>query len=397
MKKFIYFCGMILLSLNMMAQIDPYDRNWDTIVNEDFSTPARTWIHETFTSSDGLWRAYPGHGVTHNDDLMDYQYSQCHFNDNDQTMELVAVFDSTHRIPIHNYALPLWMYPSYGGSGFPTNDSLFYFSGAIDYIKGERKDKGIFRYGYYEIRCRLPIHQGAFPAFWLWHADDTISDPHYEEIDIFEYSWRFEDSVSLIHYSANPHGAGYPFCFTSGIYYNDTSTYCGYETSRARVFPMINDSLNHWHTFACEWLPEHVIWYCDGQVVNEFYDMSQIPHHRLTLKTNYAIDFYALKDHVFGNDPQWRGTDTMFIDYINVYQLNCQCDKKEEITRQYDLEQFDFGVKKSIEISSSVGPVSIGSNEKVTFRAVDSFIISGPFQVDNGGELTVIIQSCPNR
>ena len=28
MKKFIYLCGMMLLSLNMMAQIDLNDKNW---------------------------------------------------------------------------------------------------------------------------------------------------------------------------------------------------------------------------------------------------------------------------------------------------------------------------------------------------------------------------------
>jgi hypothetical protein len=39
MKKIIYLCAMMLLCLNMMAQIDPYDKNWDTIVFDDFSTP----------------------------------------------------------------------------------------------------------------------------------------------------------------------------------------------------------------------------------------------------------------------------------------------------------------------------------------------------------------------
>lgn len=397
MRKFVYLCGMMLFCLNMMAQIDPYDRNWDTIVLDDFSTPGRYWHNWSFISNDDLWRAYPGHGVTHGDELMIYQYDQCHFNDNDNYMELIAEYDTTHRIPINDYKLPFWMYPNNGGPGFPIKDSLFYFSGEIDYIKGQQKaDEGIFRYGYFEIRCKLPIHQGAFPAFWLWHADKNLPDPHYEEIDIFEFSWRFEDDNLPHPYSPNPHGAGDPFCFTSGIYYNDTSAYCGYETSRARVFPMINDSLNHWHTFACEWLPERIIWYCDGQVVNEFYDVNRIPHHKLTLKANYAIDHYVLNNYTFGNSIDWRETDTMFIDYIKVSQLNCQCNTDEIITCQYDLDNFDYGVKKSISITSIIEPVSIGCSKKVTFRATDSIEITGPFQVDTGGEMTVIMQSCPN-
>ncbi|MBR4155708.1 MAG: hypothetical protein IKU01_03265 [Bacteroidales bacterium] len=36
------------------------------------------------------------------------------------------------------------------------------------------------------IRCKLLVHQGAFPAFWLW---DSKTGEYYEEIDIFEYTW----------------------------------------------------------------------------------------------------------------------------------------------------------------------------------------------------------------
>jgi hypothetical protein len=42
-----------------------------------------------------------------------------------------------------------------------------------------------------------------------------------------------------------------------------------WEASVARNYPMIGDSLSHWHTYACEWMPEYIKWYCDGHVVNE--------------------------------------------------------------------------------------------------------------------------------
>ena len=42
MKKIVYLCVMMLISLDMTAQIDPYDRNWDTIFIEDFSGN-RSW------------------------------------------------------------------------------------------------------------------------------------------------------------------------------------------------------------------------------------------------------------------------------------------------------------------------------------------------------------------
>ena len=39
--------------------------------------------------------------------------------------------------------------------------------------------------------------------------------------------------------------------------------------------------------------------------------------------------------------------------------------------------------------------ISIGSTDKVTFRATDSFEITGPFQVDSGGVMKVIIHQYP--
>ena len=81
MKKFVYLCGIMLLSLNMMAQIDLNDKNWKDSLVENFSTPNRKWDTASFLSSDRLWRAYPGYGVTGNsaDQFQVYQYSNCHF------------------------------------------------------------------------------------------------------------------------------------------------------------------------------------------------------------------------------------------------------------------------------------------------------------------------------
>ena len=189
----------------------------------------------------------------------------------------------------------------------------------------------------------------------------------------------------------NPHGNPDSYTFTSGIYFDDDGiNYSSY----ARNFPSLDingPDLINWHTFACEWMPDHVIWYCDGKVVNEFYDTQYIPSHSLTLKTTYAIDGYY---YLYGSD--WIGPGYMDIDYINVYQLNWDCDTEETITCQSDIVNFNYGVKKSIEITPSSNEIIIGSTEKVTFRTTDSFEITGPFHTENGCEFTVIMQSCPN-
>ena len=125
-------------------------------------------------------------------------------------------------------------------------------------------------------------------------------------------------------------------------------------------------------------------------MVNSYYDTDHIPRHSMVLKTNYAINNYY--NH---GDSVWMGTDEMVIDYIRVYQLEFDCDVDKTITCQSDLTDFDYTVKKSISITSSVEEVNIADSDKITFRVADSFEITGPFQADTGCEFTVLLQRCP--
>ena len=377
---------MVLLSLNMIAQIDLNDRNWECVLDEEFSTIGRTWDTLTFYSSDGLWRGYPGSGVTHGNELMVYQFSQCCFDDTNHMMRLVAQYDRTGRIPRHDYYLPSWMWQY----GYPNNDSLFYFSGEIDCKNLTRIDTGCFRYGYFEIRCKLPTHRGASPAFWLYGANgDSQHDKFYEEIDVFEYSWWITDPTNPL---CVINDFGSKRTFSTGYYFNDTASIL---TSYARKYPIIplnSPDLESFHTFGCKWLPDSLLWYFDGNIVNEYNVTDSIPHRHLTLKANYAIDKYALL-----NNTVWMETDEMVIDYIKVYQLNWDCNTAEVITQQSDLDNFYYAVKRSISIAPSpINRIKIRSNEKVTFRATSCFEITGSFCTENECDFTVIMQSCPN-
>ena len=59
MKKFIYLCGMMLLSLNMMAQIDVNDKNWKRVFSDSFSDSGRSWVN-WISFPDKKWRGYSG-------------------------------------------------------------------------------------------------------------------------------------------------------------------------------------------------------------------------------------------------------------------------------------------------------------------------------------------------
>lgn len=409
MKKFLYLCGMMLISLNMMAQIDPYDRNWDTIVLDDFDQPNRQFdntfqepLHNWIAFNLCLWPS----GVTISDNRCSiYQWDHCVFDSVNGLLRLNSEF--IRDTPIHCDEQPdYYDIPprtcNLNYSCNPDHSHLYYYSGNIETLpemdstsRSDNLPPPRFQYGYFEICCKIPVHRGARSAFWLWDAEKTH---FYEEIDIYEFSWEFEDSAAYWQHNPHPHGKGNPYCYSSGLYINkenDSLNPHNNTTSQAREFLMDDDSLSNWHTFACEWLPDHILWYCDGDIVNAYNNPDSIPSHPMTLKMGYSIDRYALKKYKIDGIPVWKDGDCLVIDYIKVQQLNWDCDTDEIITQQSDLEDFVYGVKKSISITSSIAPIDVGSTDNVTFRATDSFAITGPFQIDSGGKMTVIIQSCP--
>jgi beta-glucanase (GH16 family) len=384
---------MMLLVFSMMAQIDLNDKNWRCVVNEQFDEGAQYWQWDTarfLNKGDYSWKASLSTIAPKREHEI-YQFGNCRINTTDNTMHLVAYYDSVN-IQKNNYYLPKWMLPENGGKGYPAKDKRLYFSGAIEYYKKhyvKDEDERKFRYGYFEIRCKIPVHQGAFPAFWLQSSSKAPNDKYYEEIDIFEYSWWITSPSGD---NPNPPGLGSKRCFTCGLYFNDKDT--SYRNhSYARVYPLIpsqSSDLDQYHTFGCEWMPDHVIWYFDDQVVNEYDEKENIPHRPLYLKANYAINSY------YNHDGKWLGPGEMVIDHIKAYQLKWDCNKNEKITSQSDLKHFDYAVKKSIAITSKAGKPVVESGDKVTFRVTDSFEITGPFEVKDGAEFTVIMQSCPS-
>ena len=154
MKKFVYLCGMMLLSLNMMAQIDLDDRNWHCVLNEQFDESALHWQWDTLrflNTGDYNWKAYLS-TIAPKGEHEIYQFGNCQINTADSTMHLIAYYDSLN-IHQNNYYLPKWMWPENNGPGYPQNDSLFYFSGALEYYKQryvQNEEDRKFQYGYFE-------------------------------------------------------------------------------------------------------------------------------------------------------------------------------------------------------------------------------------------------------
>ena len=181
------------------------------------------------------------------------------------------------------------------------------------------------------------------------------------------------------------------------MYYNETGEGISYENSVARVRNRIDDSkpsLDQWNIWGCLWMPDKVEWYINGEMVNSYYDVDSIPHNPMYLMANYAIDSYAYNKH--NETFYYTGLDTMYIDYIRVYQPIWDCGTSIIIEEQDDINSYVYGIKSSVTIcSNSNAPIVIAPNHKLDIMASESVTINGPFQVDVGAEFSIRMQKCP--
>jgi beta-glucanase (GH16 family) len=174
-----------------------------------------------------------------------------------------------------------------------------------DYTSARLTTKKSFTalYGKFEARIKLPRGQGIWPAFWMLGNDiDKVRWPRCGEIDIME---NIGKEPSTIH--GTIHGPGY-----SGA--NGPSA--SYALTKNENFA------DSFHTFAIEWEPNIVRFYCDG-----FLYKTRTPADLPAgAKWVYDHPFFMLLNVAVGGD--WPGNpdattvfpQVMLVDYVRVYQ-----------------------------------------------------------------------------
>jgi len=162
-----------------------------------------------------------------------------------------------------------------------------YLSGALTTY-----NKFKMRYGYVEMRAKLPKGKGLWSAFWLLHQNDNDRRP---EIDVVEYIGNKPDRVyNTYHYYDN---------------WNLKST-PSYEAPGP-------DYSQDFHTYAVKWEPGKITWYVDGKERNS-HQNGNVSWEDMYLLVNLAVGGW------WPGDPNG---DTKFparykIDYIRAYQKN---------------------------------------------------------------------------
>lgn len=172
-----------------------------------------------------------------------------------------------------------------------------YTSGRIN-----TKGKKDFLYGRFDIRAKLPIQQGIWPAIWMLPTDYVYGGwPQSGEIDIME---------ALGHEPKKIYGT---------IHYGDP--WPNNQHTGQNVLVAQGDLSTEFHVFSVEWKENEIKWFLDDVLF-----FTATPKDISKYKWPFDEKFHILLNLAVGG--QWPGNPDestqfpkyMFVDYVRVYQ-----------------------------------------------------------------------------
>jgi len=174
------------------------------------------------------------------------------------------------------------------------NEGQVYTSTRIN-SKGKRE----FQYGKIEIRAKLPLGKGLWPAFWMLGSNiDAVGWPRSGEIDILEYVGKESNHI-----------------FTS---LHTPASYGTTINTKKDVIPGIEEGF---HTYAIDWTKDSIQFLVDDQLFYAF-----APENKNQETWPFDQPFYIIVNlAIGGNFGGPEVDDSIFpqeyvVDYIRVYQ-----------------------------------------------------------------------------
>jgi beta-glucanase (GH16 family) len=156
------------------------------------------------------------------------------------------------------------------------------------------KDKFSFKYGKIEVRAKMPVGAGTWPAAWMLGANiNTVNWPNCGEIDIVEHKGSDLNKIyGTLHFPGN---------------------FGGNAVGGTRI---ISGATTEFHVYSCEWTALSIKFFVDGTQYFSFANNNTLPFNQ-----NFFVLLNLAMGGTFGGpvDAAFNSA-TYEVDYVRVYQ-----------------------------------------------------------------------------
>ncbi len=221
------------------------------------------------------------------------------------TEEVVKVTDGRLRLSAIPYSIP-------------GNDQVKYAVPASVHSQGTME----YRYGYAEIRAKVPFEKGVWPSFWM-QTNAVLGgrkcNDYFVEVDVFEIFGTDGSVVPNLHkWYSSSHDSS-----THDCTYTGTHTSSG--TDKTFVFSNTKTLDYEYHTYGFEWTPTEMSMYVDGYCYKT-YDISK--------------SYDACSDISGFNDPMFFIFNNHLFSPESSYKPNLITDNESIIPAHYEIDYF---------------------------------------------------------
>lgn len=193
------------------------------------------------------------------------------------------------------------------------------------------RDRFHFRYGRLEVRARIPVASGAWPA--IWTLGNRWGWPACGEIDVMEF-YRVPPSSMRIHHTTASRERSLPIILANACWQKQEGG-DAWDTSRTPLSHFTERNPNwtsEFHIWRMDWTPEVIRIYLDDELLNEIptaqADTGGGHDHDVNPFSNDVPGFghYILLNLAIGSSggsPDISAFPMVYeVDYVRVYQFD---------------------------------------------------------------------------
>ncbi len=271
---------------------------------------------------------------------------------------------------------PVWRFE---GDGTPYQEDKFF-----QYSSGWIQTKAKYKYGLFEVKCKIPKGRGLWPAFWLY--GNTY------ELDIFEFAGEKPQECN----------------FNAHKWSNSGSINCPSDITNENPFS------DDYHVYSVEWDELKMVYRIDGQEVlkvfryhdrlgrtftdchhltnaNWVFDLVRFPRRPMSVILNLAIS-----DGHYCGPPNHETffPSSLDVDYIRIYKRNSP---NRIVTVNNDIDSdVNCFLGGNIFVGGGESPFRIPEQNSLKVVACNEVIITSETDFSYGAEVDIyIVQDSP--